>query len=421
MQTATPETRPGPPFLNGGGAIAALIAGHDWSSTSLGPIQFWPQTVKTATALMLRSDVPIVMLWGPQGVMVYNDAYAVFAGGRHPRLLGSKVREGWPEVAAFNDNVMKTVLAGNTLAYRDQELVLHRSGKPEQVWMNLDYSPLLDEQGRPAGVMAIVIETSAKVRAERRVRGERERLRQMFQQAPGFFAMMSGPDHVIDLANAAYMQLVGHRDVVGLPVRKALPELEGQGYFEVLDHVYQSGKAFTGAGMAVTLQRSPGAPTEERFVDLVYQPLRDEENRIVGIVAQGSDVTERLLAEKALRASEERFRTFSQAMPNHVWAAASDGLLNWFNDEVYAYSGAQRGDLDGGGWASIVHPEDLEKAYELWSKSLATGDTYEARFRLRRADGAWRWHIARAMPIRGEDGQVVEWIGSNTDIEDGKA
>jgi hypothetical protein len=89
------------------------------------------------------------MLWGEDGVMLYNDAYSVFAGGRHPQLLGSKVREGWPEVADFNDNVMKVGLAGKTLAYRDQELTLYRNDRPEQVGMNLDYSPVLDETGGP--------------------------------------------------------------------------------------------------------------------------------------------------------------------------------------------------------------------------------------------------------------------------------
>jgi hypothetical protein len=95
--------------------------------------------------------------------MIYNDGYSTFAGGRHPRLFGSKVREGWPEVADFNDNIMKVGLAGRTLAYRDFPLILYRhDGKPEQVWLNLDYSPLLDEAGKPAGVMAIVVEITEK-------------------------------------------------------------------------------------------------------------------------------------------------------------------------------------------------------------------------------------------------------------------
>ena len=81
-------------------------------------------------------------------------------------------------------------LAGGTLAYRDQELMLFRNGRPEQVWMNLDYSPLLDERGMPAGVIAIVSETTAKVRAERTPAGEQARLRQLFEQAPGLMAML---------------------------------------------------------------------------------------------------------------------------------------------------------------------------------------------------------------------------------------
>ena len=83
--------------------------------------------------------------------MIYNDAYSVFASGRHPQLLGSKVREGWPEVAEFNDNVMRVGLAGGTLSYKNQELTLFRTGKPEQVWMNLDYSPCSTKAAGPPG------------------------------------------------------------------------------------------------------------------------------------------------------------------------------------------------------------------------------------------------------------------------------
>jgi PAS domain S-box-containing protein len=156
--------------------MAVRIRSYDWASTPLGPIETWPQSLKTATGLLIASPVPIVMLWGEPGVMIYNDAYSVFAGGRHPQLLGSNVREGWPEVADFNDHVMKVGLAGGTLAYKDQELVLHRTGRPEPVWMDLDYWPVPGEDGEPAGVIATVVETTDKVRADRLRDEARERL-----------------------------------------------------------------------------------------------------------------------------------------------------------------------------------------------------------------------------------------------------
>ena len=165
-------------FPFGGGEMGALIRSRDWSATGLGPISGWPQSLKTTVGILLRSPVPIVLLWGPDGIMIYNDAYSVFAEGRHPILFGSNVREGWPEVADFNDNVMKVGLSGGTLSYCDQELTLHRKGFPEQVWMNLDYSPVPDENGRPAGVLAVVVETTQRVLTERALAKTEERLRQ---------------------------------------------------------------------------------------------------------------------------------------------------------------------------------------------------------------------------------------------------
>ncbi|MET0618258.1 MAG: response regulator, partial [Luteibacter sp.] len=177
MPGAPADHNPDLSWLDGGGQTGALIRAFDWSSTDLGPLERWPQSLRTTTGLLLLSPVPIVLLWGEKGYMIYNDAYSVFAGGRHPRLLGSEVRKGWDEIADFNDNVMRVGLAGGTLAYKDQELTLIRRGQPEPVWMNLDYSPVVDESGLPGGVIAIVVETTERVRAEQAIRGNEARLR----------------------------------------------------------------------------------------------------------------------------------------------------------------------------------------------------------------------------------------------------
>jgi PAS domain S-box-containing protein len=121
------------------------------------------------------------------------------------------------------------------------------------------------------------------------------------------------------------------------------------------------------------------------------------------------------------RESDWEFRTFAQAMPNQAWAVTTDGQLDWFNDQALSYCGLLFGDLAGERWASIVHPDDIGAAVASWSHSLKTGHNYEMEFRLRRADGAYRWHIARAVPIRDTAGNITRWIGTNTDIEDQKA
>ena len=233
-------------------------------------------------------------------------------------------------------------------------------------------------------------------------------------------AMLSGPHHVFEFTNSAYMQLVGHREILGKTARAALPDVEGQGFFELLDQVYVTGEPFVGTSMRAEIQRTPGAAKEERFIDLVHQPVRNPNKEVIGIFTTGVDVTERLAAEQALRQSEQQFRTFAEAMPNHVWTAPPDGQLDWFNQRVYEYSGARRGELDGQGWTSMVHPEDLSTTAENWSKALNTQLLYEAEFRLKRHDGVYRWHIARAVPIQDDDGKIIQWIGTNTDIDDQK-
>jgi PAS domain S-box-containing protein len=288
-------------FLAHDGELAELIRRYDWSKTSLGPPASWADAVKVTTTTILQSPVPIVTLWGADGVMIYNDAYSVFAGGRHPQLLGSKVREGWPEVADFNDNVMKVGLAGKALAYVDQELTLHRSAQPEQVFMNLDYSPVMDERGKPCGVIAIVVETTSKLKAERRLRGEQDRLTRMFEQAPGFMALLSGPEHRFEMANDAYLRFIGKQreNVIGKKLMKALPELKGQGYREHLDGVFETGVAYHGRGSLVRLERD--GVMDDRIVDFVFQPLLGDDGRAVGIFIQGHDVTDQHAAEEALR------------------------------------------------------------------------------------------------------------------------
>lgn len=287
-------------FLRGGGELAALIEAFDWSSTPLGPISAWPRSLKTATSILVHSPLPIVMLWGEDGVMIYNDAYSVFAGKRHPALLGSKVRDGWREVADFNDNVLKVVLGGGTLAYRDQELTLDRNGVPEQVWMNLDYSPVFGDDDRPQGVIAIVVETTERVLAERRIAAEQERQRRQFEQAPGFIIILNGPDHVVEFVNDTHRRMFGSGDWVGKTLREAFPTLADQRVFELLQQVYRTGEPHREENAEVRYRRSADAPEETGYLTLVYAPLLDENGAVRGVFCEGFDVTETYRAQEAL-------------------------------------------------------------------------------------------------------------------------
>lgn len=148
------------------GEMARRIRAFDWSTTDLGPLDRWSTSLACTVQMMLASPVPMVMLWGRAGYMIYNDSYSAFAGGRHPYLLGTPVELGWPEVADFNRHVVDTCLAGGTLSFNNKDLVLLRNGRPETVWLDLYYSPVAGDNQQPAGVLAIVVETTELVKSE---------------------------------------------------------------------------------------------------------------------------------------------------------------------------------------------------------------------------------------------------------------
>ncbi len=407
------------PFLLGGGEMARLIAGHDWSR-SLGPVADWPGSLKTTVGLMLHSPVPLVLLWGTDGIMIYNDAYSVFAGARHPRLLGAKVREGWPEVADWNDNIMKVGLAGGTLSYREQELALDRRGKLEPCWLNLDYSPVIDESGKPGGVIAIVVEVTEQMEISRNLADSERRLQTALSAGRGIgtWDWDVRKDRVV--ADERFAHLYGvdpARAREGAPLGEFFGAMHRDDSARVMAEVKQAIETGARFNSQYRLVRPDGSV---RWVEAEGQCRMDGEGRPSHFPGVTFDITDRVEAQDALRASENQFRTMAQAMPHHVWTASPDGLLDWFNNQVYAYSGAARGSLDGTAWAAIVHPDDIEAAGGAWAAAVEAGEAYQTEFRLRRADGAWRWHIARAVPVHDEAGKVVRWIGTNTDIDDQK-
>jgi PAS domain S-box-containing protein len=155
-----------------------------------------------------------------------------------------------------------------------------------------------------------------------------------------------------------------------------------------------------------------------RYLELASVRIEPPSRKQVAVLFQ--DITERKRAEAALRESEEQFRVFAQAVPNHVWASRPDGELYWFNNGVYAYTGKEPGSIDGAVWSDLVHPDDRQAAVTGWLNALAKGDVYETEFRIRRHDDVYRSFLVRAEPVRAEDGSIVNWIGTNTDVENNR-
>jgi PAS domain S-box-containing protein len=264
------------------------------------------------------------ILWGQDRVQIYNDAMVPMYGNRHPRALGQKLADTFPQFTAYNEEIYDAVERGESVFRKRQKFTDTRSGTPRDAWFDLSYSPLRDDAGNVAGVLHLAVETTAEVESYAAVEAERiaaeqlsvqlgaegERLRTLFQQAPGFMCVLRGPTHIIEMANLAYERLIGYRPVIGRPVVEALPEVEAQGYIALLDGVYTTGKPYVGRSSPFNVQRKQGGASELCYVDFIYQPITNASGEVTGIFVEGSEVTDRVLAaeRQALIARESLHR-----------------------------------------------------------------------------------------------------------------
>ena len=408
-------------FLAGGGEMGALTRAHGWAAGPLGLPETWPQSLRTAVRLLLNTNHPMLLWWGPQLIQFYNDAYRQTMGPEfHPAALGQRCRECWEEIwDILAPQIQQVMTSGEGTSHENQLLPITHQGRLRQHLWTYSYSPV-DDDGRIGGILVVCRDVTRERRASATLR-EREielaRVQQIGRigglevdlrtgfhnrRSPEYLLIHGLPPEAVDESHEDWVRRI-HPEDREATERKFRDAVAGN----VRDYRAQYR----------IIRPSDG---ETRWISVRSTIERDRHGKAIRLVGAHADVTEQVLAEQALRQSEAEFRTLAEAVPHHVWTARPDGLLNWFNPRVYEYAGSRPGELDGDKWGRIVHPDDISSAVAVWMQAIASGKAYEVEFRLRRADGAYRWFLARAVPARDDKGEIIRWIGTNTDVHDHK-
>lgn len=159
---------------------------------------------------------------------------------------------------------------------------------------------------------------------------------------------------------------------------------------------------------------------ERRHVIVHPQPLYGEKGEIIGASKVMLDITDSKNAEEALRKSEEKFGLLASSIPQFIWTSDANGNLDYFSDSIFKFSGITPQEIAHGGWLDLVHPEEREENISRWLHAVATGEDYKFEHRYRRSDGVYRWHLTRATAQKDENGTILQWVGTSSDIEDHK-
>ncbi len=403
-------------FMAGGGNAGALLRAQDWAATPLGPPEGWPQALRTLVAILLGSNQPMFVAWGPGRTLIYNDRYAEILAAKHPGAMGRDFLAVWHEIRADLVPIVEQAYRGEPVQMDDIPLLMERRGYREQTHFSFFYSPVRDETGAVAGFFCACNEITAQVMERRRAAAERERLSRLFEQAPGFMALLEGPEHRFTLANPAYLRLAGGREVVGRAIAEALPEAVEQGFVALLDQVWRTGEPYRTTGARYVRQG------EERFVDFVYQPVTDAAGVVTGIFVQGTDVTDRRRAEVEAAAASERVSLALDAgaiVGTWVWEVTPDRFTA---DERFARSFGLdpvrcRAGLALAEVAASIHPEDLPRVEAAVAEALGRGGAYRCEYRVRGQDGAHRWVEASGRVELSGDGTPLRFPGVLIDAE----
>ncbi len=256
---------------------------------------------------------------------------------------------------------------------------------------------------------------------------QKKMLETLFMQAPAMICTLKGPDLEFDLVNPLYQSLFGKRQIKGLPVLKALPEIAGQRIYKIMREVYETGQPYVGREMGINMARDENKPLEDVFFNFIYQAIHDDQGKVDGILVFAYEVTDQVNARKAIQEANkvllkanEDFQFVTDFVPQMVWVTLPDGNHVFYSKRWYEYTGMTLEASKGEGWNNVLHPDDRERAWKVWKRSLETGEEYEIEYRIKGQDGDYRWFLARAVPMLNEEGEIVKWFGTCTDIHDQK-
>jgi hypothetical protein len=373
-------------------------------------------------SLITQAPMAMVVLRGPDQIIeIANNAMLKRWNRVGQDLSGKRLVDVFPEIKDQKFPALLEYVYQTGEVYRELEAfsyIQDVDGK-RTFYVDFEYAPLLDSEGRVSGVIATVNDVTERVWARKKIEESEARYHNLIYSSPSAIAILYGKDMVITIANDAIIELWGKgKSILGQPYFEALPELIGQGYPEVFNRVYQTGVPFNAVETPVSMVYN--GVMQLKYYNFLLYAQKNFNGEVDGIGIIATEVTSQALLNKQIQESEKRFRLLADSLPQHIWTADVEGNLNYFNRSVFDYSGLSQEKLDKDGWLQIVHPDDRAQNVQEWMLSVTTGRDFLFEHRFRKYTGEYRWQLSRAVPQKDEYGNIRMWVGTSTDIQDQK-
>jgi len=405
-------------FLKGGGEMGQITRTFNWSESPLGEPSTWPQSLRTTLSILLNSKFPMFLFWGQDLICFYNDAYRPSLGnnGKHP-AVGMRGEDLWPEIWHFIKPIIDQVLQGGDSAwYEDQFLPIFRNGRLEDVYWTFSYSAVYDETGKPAGVIVVCTETTEKVKLVNHLRISDQRFQNLVREATVGIVVLIGEDLIVEIVNEAYGKLIGRTpdQLISSPLFSIIPELEDP-YRNLINKVITSGEP-------IYMNEEPYQVNSNEkmisgYLNIIYQPYKEPDGTITGVMALCQNITEQVTAKMKLEEAEERTRlavdaaslgTFDVNLKTKKIIASKrlDEIMGVNSSSVHT------------DYFSTIHPDDLTIREEAFREAMQTGKLHYIIRVIK--DKAIRWIQAEGKVYYDEAGHPNRLLGSMQDITEQK-
>ncbi len=373
------------------------------------------ETAQSRLAAIVESSDDAILSKTLDGVITsWNASSERMYGYTAAEVLGKPVSIIIPKERAGELTEILTKIRRGEVIEHLETMRVRKDGTPVEV--SLTISPVKDAKGRLIGASTIARDISERRRAEKAVHESEQRLLAIANTASDAIITIDEDSRILFI-NAAAIKIFGYtsEEMIGCSLTMLMPDYLRRAHEQALGNYVETGERHI-SWESIEL---PGLHKTGREIALEVsfaEFKKDNKHYFTGIAR---DITERKRIEEAMRESEERYRYLAEAMPQIVWTARADGYIDYYNARWFEYTGLTLEQTEGWGWQPVLHPDDIEQCLKSWSKSVTTGERYDIEYRFKRAsDGAYRWHLGRAEPMRDAEGQIVRWFGTATDIHD---
>lgn len=399
-----------PEFISGGGEAGQLMRSTNWSASPVGVPATWPQQLHTTISIILHSHVPMFVAWGPAGAILYNDACQPLVEAFPGEAMGQPVQTVFAEQWNTLSPAFEQARQGRPSTITDITFITSRHGNSEATTYTFSCIPLVTETGETGGILVTASENNTRLSARHK------KIYEVLLQLPIGILVLRKQDYVVELANEAYLKMTGRavNDLAGHSIFGRSPEPEGQLFKKLIDQVMETGRSHIENGMPFQVMQN--GRLVEVYFNILFYPVQEAAGT-TGVMLVAREVTDFELERKRMENSEHYFRRLADTVPVMLWITRPDGHCTYVNQKWYDYTGQPQEETLGRRWLSVVHPDDVDQMVTAFQEANARQAPFNLEYRIKGADGVYRWILDSGSPVFDKQGAFEGFIGSVINID----